>query len=71
MIRGALAAGADARKAVAGALTANFMSIRAVRAELDRAPGADHAGDVIAAILHDRSALDRLVPDVLIIVAQR
>lgn len=70
MIRGALAAGADARKAVAGALTANFMSIRALRAELDRAPGADHAGDLIAAILRDRSALDRLVPDVLTIVGQ-
>lgn len=68
MIRGELAAGTDARKAVTGALTANFMSIRAVRGELDRAPGTDHAGDLIAAVLGDRSALDRLVPDVLTIV---
>lgn len=71
MIRSALVAGTDARSAIANALTANFMSIGALRGELDRAPGADDTGDVVATILSDRSALDRLVPEVLAIVDQR
>jgi hypothetical protein len=71
MIRSALAAGTGARNAIAGALAANFMSIGALRAELDREPGADGTGDVVAAILNDCGALDRLVPDVLTIVGQR
>lgn len=70
MISTALAAGANARKAIASALTSNFMSMTAVRSELDRAPGVDDAGELVAAILNDRSALDRLVPDVLTIVEQ-
>lgn len=71
MIRSALAAGVDARNAIASALTANFMSIGALREELDRAPGAEGTGDVVAAILSDRNALDRLVPVVLAIVGWR
>lgn len=68
MIRSALAAGTDASNAVVSALAANFISIGALCGELDRAPGADGTGDVVAAILNDRSALDRLVPEVLAIV---
>jgi hypothetical protein len=66
MIRAALASGADPRMAVVDALTVNFLSVVALRGELDRAPGSD-TGDVVAAILNDRGALDRLVPVVLAI----
>jgi hypothetical protein len=71
MIRRALAAGADARNAVVSALAANFMSVGALRGELDRAPYADGMGDVVADILNDLSALNRLVPEVIAIVGQR
>lgn len=70
MIRRALAAGTDARNAIANALSANFMSIGALRGELDCVPGPDRTGDVLAAILNDRRALDRLVPEVIAIVSQ-
>jgi hypothetical protein len=68
MIRGALAAGTEAKRAVAIALAANFMSVGALRGELDLMPGRDEAGDVVAAILADPGALDQLVPEVLAIV---
>ena len=68
MISGALAAGAEAERAVVSALAANFMSVRALRGELDQLPGRDAAGDVVASILANPGALDQLVPEVLAIV---
>lgn len=70
MIRSALAAGTDARNAIVNALSANFMSMGALRGELDRMPGADGTGDAVAAILNDGRALSRLVPQVVAIVGQ-
>jgi hypothetical protein len=68
MIRSALAAGADATNAVVSALSANFMSIGALSGELDCTPGVDGTGDVVAAILNDRGALGRLIPELVDIV---
>jgi hypothetical protein len=70
MIRNALAAGTDARNAVVTALSANFMSLRALRGELDRPPGTDGTGEKLTAILSDTGALSRLVPELIAIVGQ-
>lgn len=69
-IRRALASGAEAKKAIAEALTTNFLSVGALRGELDRAPGGHDPGNVVAAILASPDELDRLVPKVLSIVGQ-
>lgn len=67
-IRRALASGAEAKKAIAEALTTNFLSIGALRGELDQAPGGHDPGSVVAAILASSDALDRLIPKILSIV---
>jgi hypothetical protein len=68
MIRRALAVGVEPRKAITEALTASFLSVQALRADLDRTPGGDDPGDLVAAILADRDALDGLVSEVLAVV---
>lgn len=68
MIRQSLAVGTEARRAVCDALSVNFMSIRALRSELDRPPGDDKPAEVVAALLTDPVAVDRLVSKVLDIV---
>lgn len=69
MIRRALASGAEVKNAITEALTTNFLSVGALRAELDRIPGGQDPGNVVAAILASSDALDRLVPEVVSIVA--
>jgi hypothetical protein len=70
VIRSGIAAGADPHQVVAEALTASFLSIGSLCEECDRAPfsGSD-SGDVVAAVLAEPDAFDRVVIAAVDIVA--
>jgi hypothetical protein len=69
-IRSGIAAGGEVRHVVAEALSANFLSVGSLCEECDRTPLADgDPGAVVATVLADPDALDRVVETVLAIVA--
>jgi len=69
-IRSGIVAGGEPHHVVAAALTASFMSVRSLSEECDRTPLADSdPGAVVATVLADPAALDRVVETVLGIVA--
>jgi hypothetical protein len=69
-IRSGIAAGEEPRHVVAEALTASFLSVGSLFDECDRAPlGYGDPGAVVATVLADPDALDRVVETALGIVA--
>jgi hypothetical protein len=69
VIRVGIGAGGAPRQVVANALTASFLSVGSLCQECDRTPLADgDTGAVVAAVLDDPEALDRVVGAVLEIV---
>ena len=69
-IRAGIAAGDEPHQVVVEALTASFLSVSSLCAECDRAPLADgDPGAVVATVLADADALDRVVETALGIVA--
>jgi hypothetical protein len=69
-IRNGIAAGGGLQQAVAEALTASFLSVGSLCDECDRLPLADgDPGDVVATVLADPEALDRVVGTIMDIVA--
>jgi hypothetical protein len=69
-IRSGIAAGGEPRRAVAEALTASFLSVGSLCEECDRAPLADaDPSVVVATVLADPEALDRVVGTIVDIVA--
>ena len=69
IIRERLAVGDEPHRVVADALTEGFLSVGALRDELGRLPGSDDPAEVLTAVLADTAALQRLVVEVLDIVA--
>jgi hypothetical protein len=70
VIRSEIAAGGEPRQAVVEALTGSFLSVGSLCEECDRSSLVDgDPGTVVAAVLADPEALDRLVGTILDIVA--
>ncbi len=70
VIRSGIAAGGEPRQVVADALADSFLSVGSLCEECDRTPLADgDPGTVVAAVLADPDALDRVVGTALDIVA--
>ncbi|MGH3191631.1 MAG: hypothetical protein ACRDPY_35195 [Streptosporangiaceae bacterium] len=70
VIRSGIAAGGEPRQVVAEALVGSFLSVDSLCEERDRTPFADgDPGIVVAAVLADPDALDRVVGTALDIVA--
>lgn len=70
VIRSGIAAGGEPRQVVVGALTASFLSVGSLCEECDLTPLADgDASAVVATVLANPDALDRVVGAVLDIVA--
>lgn len=69
MIRTRLAAGGEPNQVVADALTEGFLSGGSLRDELGRVPGSGDPADAVTAVLADTAAFQRLVIEVLEIVA--
>lgn len=68
-IRTRLAAGGEPHAVVADALTEGFLTGSSLRDELGTAPGSGDPADVVTAVLADTAAFQRLVTEVLDIVA--
>jgi hypothetical protein len=69
-IRAGIAVGEEPHRVVVEALTASFLSVSSLCAECDRAPLADgDTGAVVATVLADPAALNRVVETALGIVA--
>jgi hypothetical protein len=69
-IQSGIAAGGEPRQVVAGALAASFLSVGSLVVECDRTPLCDSdPGAVVAEVLADPGALDRVVATVLDMVA--